>query len=82
MNNEFKQFRATVENRNGPVVAQGGMIASVKYWYISSFFPCSRKTLLSQAQDEFMPKNRNRNGSTAFHDKTRDIIESNRFRRF
>jgi hypothetical protein len=33
MNNEFKQFREITENRNGPVVAHGGMIAPFKYWY-------------------------------------------------
>jgi hypothetical protein len=40
MNNEFKQLREVIENRNGSVVVHGGMIASFKYWYNSSFFPC------------------------------------------
>jgi hypothetical protein len=61
MNNEFKQFREVVENRDGSVIAHGGVIASFKYWYNSSFFPCSREILLSQAQVEYMPKNRNEN---------------------
>jgi hypothetical protein len=39
MNNEFKQFREIIENRNGSVVAHGGMTAYIKYWYNSSFFP-------------------------------------------
>jgi hypothetical protein len=33
MNNEFKQFREIVENRDGSVIAHGGVIASFKYWY-------------------------------------------------
>jgi hypothetical protein len=37
------------------------MIASFKCWYNSSFFPCSRKILLSQAQVKYMPKSRNKN---------------------
>jgi hypothetical protein len=61
MNNEFKQFREIVENRNASVIAHGGMTASFKYWYNSSFFPCSREILLSLAQVEYMPKNRNEN---------------------
>jgi hypothetical protein len=61
MNNEFKQCRETVENTNGSVIAHGGMIASFKYWYNSSFFPCSREILLSQAQVEYMPKNKKEN---------------------
>jgi hypothetical protein len=36
MNNEFKQFREIVENRDGSVIAHGGGIASFKYWYNSS----------------------------------------------
>jgi hypothetical protein len=47
MNNEFKQFREIVGNRNGPVIANGGVIASFKYWYNSSLFPCSKKILFS-----------------------------------
>jgi hypothetical protein len=61
MNNEFKQFREVVENRNGPVIAHGGVIASFKYWYNSSFFPCSRRIMLSQSQVEYMPKTRKEN---------------------
>jgi hypothetical protein len=60
MNNEFKQFREIVENGNGSVIAHVGMIAFFKYWY-NSFFPCSREILLSQAQVEYIPKNRNEN---------------------
>jgi hypothetical protein len=62
MNNKFKQFREIVENRDGSVIAHGGMIASFKYWYNNSLFPCSREILLSQAQVEYMPKNGNENG--------------------
>jgi hypothetical protein len=51
MNVEFKQFREF-----------GSMIASFKYWYNSSFFPCSKEILLSQAEDEYVPKSRNKNG--------------------
>jgi hypothetical protein len=36
------------------------MIASFKYQYNSSFFPCHRKILLSQAQVKYMPKNTNK----------------------
>jgi hypothetical protein len=43
------------------VIAHGGVIASFKYWYNSSFFSCSREILLSQAQVEYMPKNMNEN---------------------
>jgi hypothetical protein len=82
MNNEFKQFREIVENRDGSVIAHGGMIASSKYWYNCSFFPCSREILLSQAQVEYMPNNGNENSSTAFDDEARDIKKSDRFRRF
>jgi hypothetical protein len=57
------------------------MIASFKYWYNSSFFPCRREMLPSKAQVEYMPKNRNENGRTAFYDEARDIIKSNRFQR-
>jgi hypothetical protein len=56
MNNEFKQFREITENRNGSVVAHSDMIASFKYWYNSSFCPCSRKILLGHAQVKYMPK--------------------------
>jgi hypothetical protein len=38
MNNEFKQFREIVENRDGSVIAHGGVIASFKHWYNSSFW--------------------------------------------
>jgi hypothetical protein len=62
MNNEFKQFREIVENRNGSVIARGSVTASFKYRYNSSFFPCSRDILLSLAQVEYMPKNGNENG--------------------
>jgi hypothetical protein len=31
MNNEFIQFREIVENRDGYVIAHGGVIASFKY---------------------------------------------------
>jgi hypothetical protein len=48
-------------HRNGPVVAHVGMIAYFKYRYSSSFFPCSRKILLNQAQVKYMVKNRNIN---------------------
>jgi hypothetical protein len=58
MNNEFKQFREIVENRNGSVIAHGNVIAPLSDWYKSSFFPCSREILLSQAQVEYMPKNK------------------------
>jgi hypothetical protein len=61
MNNEFKQFRGIIGNRNGSVIAHGGVIASFKYWYNSSFFLYSREILLSQAQVEYMPKNKNEN---------------------
>jgi hypothetical protein len=61
MNNEFKHFREIVENRNGSVIAHGGVITSFKYWYNSSFFPCRKEILLSQAQVEYMPENRNEN---------------------
>jgi hypothetical protein len=54
MNNEFKQFREIVENRVGSVIAHGGMIASFKYWYNSSFFPCSRGMKI--AEQPFMMK--------------------------
>jgi hypothetical protein len=57
MNNEFKQFREIVENRDGSVIAHGGVIASFKYWYNRTFFSCSREILLSQAQVQYMPKN-------------------------
>jgi hypothetical protein len=49
INNEFKQFREIVENLDGFVVAHGGVIASFKYWYNISCFPCSSKILSSQA---------------------------------
>jgi hypothetical protein len=62
MHDEFKEFREIAENRNGSVIAHGGMIASFKYWNSSSFFPCSKEILLSKAQVEYMPKNRNKNG--------------------
>jgi hypothetical protein len=61
MYNEFKQFREIVENRDGSVIAHGGVIASFKYWYNSSYFPCSKEILLSQAQVEYMPKNGSEN---------------------
>jgi hypothetical protein len=61
MNNEFKQFRKITEYRNGSVVTHSGMIASFNYWYNNSFFPCSRKILLGEAQVKYMPKNRNKN---------------------
>jgi hypothetical protein len=61
-NNEFKHFREIVENRNRSAIAHGGVIASFKYWYNSSFFPRSREILLNQAQIEYMPKNGNENG--------------------
>jgi hypothetical protein len=44
------------------------MIASFKYWYNSSSFPCSREILLSKAEVKYMPKNRNKNTGTAFYD--------------
>jgi hypothetical protein len=50
VDNEFKQLREIIENRNGSVVAHGGMIVSFKYGYSSCFLPCSRDMLLSQAQ--------------------------------
>jgi hypothetical protein len=59
--NEFKQFIEITENGNWSVVAHSGMIASFKYRYNSSFFPCTRKILLGQAQVKYMPKNRNKN---------------------
>jgi hypothetical protein len=62
MDTVFKQLRDIVENRDGSVIAHGGVIASFKYWYNSSIFPCSREILLSQAQVEYMPKNGNENG--------------------
>jgi hypothetical protein len=37
------------------------VIASFKYWFNSSFLPCSREILLSQAHVEYMPKDRNEN---------------------
>jgi hypothetical protein len=55
-------LREVVEDRDGSVIAHGGVIASFKYWYNSSFFPCSREILLSEAQVEYMPKNSNKNG--------------------
>jgi hypothetical protein len=61
MNNESKQFREIAENRDGSVTAHGSVIASFKYWYNSSFFPCSREILQSQSQVEYMPKNGNEN---------------------
>jgi hypothetical protein len=61
MNNEFKQFREIAENINASIIAHCSLIDSFKYWYNSSFFPCSREILLSQAQVEYMPKNRNEN---------------------
>jgi hypothetical protein len=48
-----------VENRNGSVIAHGSMISSFKYMYNSRFLPCSMEILLSQAQVEYMPKNKN-----------------------
>jgi hypothetical protein len=57
------------------------MIASFKYWYNSSFFPCTRKILLGQAEVKYMPKNRNKSTGTTFYDKTSDIIKSDRFGR-
>jgi hypothetical protein len=58
--NEFRQHREIIDNRDGPVVAHNCVTACFKYWYNSSFFPCSRKILLCQAQVENMPKNRNK----------------------
>jgi hypothetical protein len=36
MNNECKQFREIVENRNGSVIAHGGMNAPFEYRFNSS----------------------------------------------
>jgi hypothetical protein len=60
--NQLKQFREIIRNRYGSVVALGGMIVPFKYEYNSSFFLCSRETLLSKAQVTYMTKNKNRNG--------------------
>jgi hypothetical protein len=61
MNNEFKQFREIIENRNWSVVAHSGMFASFKYGYNSRFLPHNMEVVLSQAQVKDMPKNRNKN---------------------
>jgi hypothetical protein len=61
MNNEFKQLREVIENRNGSIVAHSGMTASFKYGYNGCFLPYSRKILLGQVQVKYMPKNWNKN---------------------
>jgi hypothetical protein len=69
VNKEFKKFRETTEYRIVSVVAHSSIIASFKYWYNSSFFPCSRIILLGQAHVKYMPKNRNKNTRTTFYKK-------------
>jgi hypothetical protein len=61
VNNEFKQLRKIIENKNGSVVAHSGMIASFKYGHNSRFLPNSREVVLSQAQVKYMHRNRNKN---------------------
>jgi hypothetical protein len=46
MNYECKQYREIVENRNGYVIAHGGMIAPFEYRFNSSFFPATIIKLL------------------------------------
>lgn len=60
-NNEFKQRRETIENRNESAVALSVRIASFKYWYSGRFLPSSGEVLLNQAQDKYMSKNWNKN---------------------
>jgi hypothetical protein len=81
VNNEFKQLIEIIENRNGSLVAPRGKIASFKYRHNSRFLPYSREILLSQGQVKYMLRNRNKNSLTAFYDKPRYIIKSDRFRR-
>jgi hypothetical protein len=44
-NNELKQFREIIKNRNGSAVAHSGMTASFKYGYNTRFLPHSREVL-------------------------------------
>jgi hypothetical protein len=60
VNKVFKEFRGIFENRNAFIVACRSMIAPFEHGYNSSFLPCSREVLLSEAQVKYTPKSRNK----------------------
>jgi hypothetical protein len=61
MNNEFKQSREIIKNKNGSVVAHSGKIVSFKYGCNSRVIPYSNEVLLSQGHVKYMPKKWNKN---------------------